>query len=71
MTKTNDFDLDLNTASLEELERLPVLGRYRAQALIDARPFTAWEQVAHVEGIGRQALEDLRNGGARIGDKAA
>ena len=67
----NDFDIDLNAATYEELIKLPVLDRCRAKALIDARPFTAWEQVAHVEGIGREAMEILRNGGARIGEKAA
>ena len=67
----NDFDIDLNTATLEELEQLPMLDQWRAKALIDARPFTAWEQVAHVEGIGREFMEQLRAGGAKIQDKAA
>ena len=71
MATQNDFDIDLNTATLQELEALPVLDRYRAKALIDARPFTAWEQVAHVEGIGREAMELLRSGGARIEERAA
>ncbi|PYS40815.1 MAG: hypothetical protein DMG14_09380 [Acidobacteria bacterium] len=72
MAKRKDFkDIDLNEATLEELQKLPVLDHYRARALINARPFTAWQQVAHVEGIGREAMELLRDGGAKIGKRAA
>jgi len=46
------FNLDLNTASLDELQKLPMVGsRERALAVINARPLTSWAQVAHIEGF--------------------
>ena len=65
-TQSRDFDLDLNSASLEELPRIPVLGPERAKALIDARPFTHWRQVRHLPDFTDAAIEELRKGGARI-----
>ena len=66
------FDIDLNTASLDELERLPMIGsRLRAMAVVNARPLNRWEQVAHIEGYNKQAADDLRRGGARLGPRAA
>ena len=69
-TQAGDFDVDLNTASLEELSRIPLLGHERAKALIDARPFTHWRQIRHLPDFTDALIEDLRKGGARI-NKAA
>jgi DNA uptake protein ComE-like DNA-binding protein len=66
------FDIDLNTATLEELERLPRIGtRERALAVINARPLRRWEQVAHIEGLNKTLADELRRGGARISERAA
>jgi DNA uptake protein ComE-like DNA-binding protein len=65
-THHGDFDLDLNTASLEELSRIPLLGRERAKAVIAARPFSRWQQVRHLPDFNDDVVRDLRNGGARI-----
>lgn len=43
--------VNLNTATLQELEALPEIGPVKARAIIDARPFSSVEDVMRVKGI--------------------
>ena len=43
-----------------------MLGRERARAVIEARPFTRWEQVRHPPDFDDQAVRDLRKGALHI-----
>lgn len=43
--------VNLNTATLQELEALPEIGPVKAQAIIEARPFSSIEDVMRVKGI--------------------
>jgi competence protein ComEA len=56
--------VDLNTATLDELDALPGIGPTTAQAILDHRgregPFTSVEQLLDVRGIGDAKFEQLR-----------
>lgn len=56
--------VNLNTASIAELESLPGVGTVRARAIIAERKqrggFTSVEQLAAVKGVGPKLLERLR-----------
>ena len=56
--------MDLNTASLSDLTRLPGIGAGRAQDVIDWREkhggFASVEELTKIKGIGTATLEKLR-----------
>ena len=56
--------LNINTATLEQLDELPGLGPATAQKILDYREenggFGSVEELAHVPGIGDMRLATLR-----------
>lgn len=55
--------LDLNRATLAELQHLPGIGPRKAEAIVELRkkrPFTRVTQLLEVKGVGRKTLERLK-----------
>jgi competence protein ComEA len=53
--------INLNTATLEQLEALPEIGPVKAQAIIDARPFSSIEDVMRVKGIKEATFDAIKD----------
>ncbi|MGI9172962.1 MAG: helix-hairpin-helix domain-containing protein [Chthoniobacterales bacterium] len=52
--------LDVNTATLTELDKLPGIGPVLAGRILAARPFKSAEELRRVQGIGKKKYEKLR-----------
>lgn len=56
--------INVNTASVEELQQIPGVGEVRARAIVDARKrrggFRSVDELAEVKGIGEASLERMR-----------
>jgi competence protein ComEA len=55
-----DPPINVNTATLQELEQLPGVGAVTANSIIASRPFRSFEDLDRVKGIGPKTLEKLR-----------
>jgi DNA uptake protein ComE-like DNA-binding protein len=59
--------VNINSASVEDIANLPMIGQDRAEKIIEARPFNSWEDIEKVEGLDKGAIDDLKSGNATLG----
>ncbi|HYP78715.1 MAG TPA: helix-hairpin-helix domain-containing protein [Steroidobacteraceae bacterium] len=52
--------VNLNTATLTELESIPGVGQSLARQIVAHRPYTAVDQLVAIRGIGESAVKTLR-----------
>lgn len=59
--------IDMNAASIDELQQLPGVDLRAAYDLLLWRPYLSWEEVTFVPGFDEDRVEDLRRSGATVG----
>lgn len=52
--------VNLNTATLTELESVPGIGRVLAKQIVANRPYASVEELLKIRGIGESSLQSLR-----------
>jgi len=52
--------VNLNTATLTELESIPGVGQSLARQIISHRPYTSVDQLVAIRGIGQSSVKTLR-----------
>jgi len=62
-------NVDLNSASEQDLENVGGLGRERARRIVQSRPLNSWEDVKGIEGFSDKLVDDLKSAGATVGNR--
>ena len=68
-------NLDLNTATEQELSGIQGIGKDYAKKIVEYRnhygPFEGWEDLKHLPGISGSMLDTLKHHGCTVKGKAA
>jgi len=59
----NETQIDINSASVEELDKLAGIGPVYAKKIVEARLFNSVDDLVDVEGIGEKTLEKIKEQG--------
>jgi hypothetical protein len=63
IAQCNSGQVDINSASISELDKLVDIGPARAQYIIDARPYTSLEDLDRAKDIGPSRLAKIKEQG--------
>ncbi len=69
--RSADIDLgfvDINTASENDLAQIPWMGKERARALVQGRPYREINDLRRIPGFSDDVIDELVRGGATVGD---
>jgi len=55
--------VEINTASLQQLDEITGIGPVLAQRIIDARPFSSVDDLLRIKGIGEKTLQKIKDQG--------
>ena len=58
--KEGSLVVNINTATLEQLETLPNIGPARARLIVEHRPYSSVDDLKRINGIPDELIEDLR-----------
>ncbi len=61
LTGTREGLVNINKASLEELDKLPGVGKIIGQKIIEARPFKALQELIDKKVVGKNVYENLKD----------
>jgi DNA uptake protein ComE-like DNA-binding protein len=64
---TEHHRIDINTASVDELAELRLVGRQRAEEIVKGRPFHSWDDLKQLSSISEGMVEDMQKSGATLG----
>ena len=59
----SEEQININTASLEELDGIYGVGPAKAQAIVDARPYETLDDLTNAYGIAEKTLSNIKNQG--------
>jgi DNA uptake protein ComE-like DNA-binding protein len=59
--------VDINTASQEELAEFSPIGEQRAQTLVEQRPFYDWSEIDDLPGFSPTIVDEIQQKGAYLG----
>jgi len=57
----NDELINLNIASIDELDKLPSIGKSLAIRIVDARPIKSWEDLGRIKGMTEKKMEKIKD----------
>lgn len=58
---TDQRTIDLNAASVHELEALPGIGSVLARRIVQGRPYQTVDDLVRVKGIAKKKLDTIRS----------
>lgn len=60
LSDNSNGKININKATVEELDSLPGIGPSYAQKIIDGRPYSSIEEITNVKGIGDSTFEKIK-----------
>jgi competence ComEA-like helix-hairpin-helix protein len=53
--------VNLNSATIDEIAGMPMIGRDKAEHIISHRPYKSWDDLKRVPGFSEGLIDDLKD----------